>query len=73
MNNKADNSTLPESTMSLGDHLEELRHRIIYALVGFGIAAAVCMILGQYLIEFIEVPYKQAMPENTQLQSIDPA
>jgi len=73
MNNKADNSTLPESTMSLGDHLEELRLRIIYALVGFGVAAAVCMLFGHFLIKFIEVPYLQAMGKDAQLQSIDPA
>jgi sec-independent protein translocase protein TatC len=73
MNSKADKSTIPDTTMSLGDHLEELRFRIIYALVGFGIAAAICMIFGQYLITFIEVPYINAMGENARLQSIDPA
>jgi sec-independent protein translocase protein TatC len=73
MNNKADNLDLPESTMSLGDHLEDLRRRIIYALVGFGIVAAACMLFGQYLIKLMLVPYTQAMGENAQLQSIDPA
>jgi sec-independent protein translocase protein TatC len=73
MNSKADKSTIPDTTMSLGDHLEELRFRIIYALVGFGIAAAICMIFGQYLITLIEVPYIKAMGENARLQSIDPA
>jgi sec-independent protein translocase protein TatC len=73
MNNKADKSTIPDTTMSLGDHLEELRFRIIYALVGFGIAAAVCMIFGKYLIAFIEVPYIKIMGDKAQLQSIDPA
>jgi sec-independent protein translocase protein TatC len=73
MNNKADNSNIPDTTMSLGDHLEELRLRIIYALVGFGLAVAVCMFFGQFLISFIEVPYIQAMGESARLQSIDPA
>jgi sec-independent protein translocase protein TatC len=73
MNNKADNSTIPDITMSLGDHLEELRVRIIYAVVGFGIAAAICMIFGKYLIAFIEVPYIKIMGDKAQLQSIDPA
>jgi len=73
MNNKADKSTIPDTTMSLWDHLEELRFRIIYALVGFGIAAAVCMIFGKYLVAFIEVPYIRIMGDKAQLQSIDPA
>jgi sec-independent protein translocase protein TatC len=72
MNSKADKSTIPDTTMSLGDHLEELRFRIIYALVGFGIAVAICMFFGQYLIAFIEVPYVKAMGESARLQSIDP-
>jgi sec-independent protein translocase protein TatC len=73
MNNKADKSTIPDTTMSLGDHLEELRFRIIYALVGFGIAATICMCFGEYLIAFIEVPYIKTMGESARLQSIDPA
>jgi sec-independent protein translocase protein TatC len=73
MSDNADKSTLPDTTMSLGDHLEELRFRIIYALVGFGIAAAVCMIFGKYLIELIEVPYIQIMGKDARLQSIDPS
>jgi sec-independent protein translocase protein TatC len=73
MTDKADKSTIPDTTMSLGDHLEELRLRIIYALVGFGIAAAICMCFGQYLITFIEAPYIQVMGENARLQSIDPS
>jgi sec-independent protein translocase protein TatC len=73
MNNKADKSTIPDTTMSLGDHLEELRFRIIYALTGFGIVAAICMFFGNYLVAFIEVPYIQAMGQSARLQSIDPA
>jgi sec-independent protein translocase protein TatC len=73
MNNKADNSTLPETTMSLGDHLEELRFRIIYSLIGFGIAAGICMFFGKYLIKFIEVPYLKVMGNSTRMQIIAPA
>jgi sec-independent protein translocase protein TatC len=72
MNNKADNSSIPDTTMSLGDHLEELRFRIIHALVGFGIAVAICMYFGDYLIAFIQIPYVKAMGQSARLQSIDP-
>jgi sec-independent protein translocase protein TatC len=59
--------------MSLGDHLEELRFRIIYAVAGFGIVATLCMIFGSYLIAFIELPYIKVMGAKALLQSIDPA
>ena len=32
--------------MSLGDHLEELRRRLISALIGFGVALGVCLYFG---------------------------
>jgi sec-independent protein translocase protein TatC len=73
MNNKADNSSLADTTMSLGDHLEELRFRIIYSLIGFGITAAICMSFGKYLIKFIEVPYLKVMGNSARMQIISPA
>lgn len=46
-----------ECTMSLGDHLEELRARILLAIVGLVIGAAVSLIFGTRIIRFIEKPY----------------
>ena len=46
------------SSMSLGDHLEELRTRIIFALVGFVLVVAVCMFFGKFIIAFIEAWFK---------------
>lgn len=52
---------LPEdSTMSLGDHLEELRFRLIRALLGLGIGLIVGLVLGRSLIRFLEGPYHDA-------------
>jgi sec-independent protein translocase protein TatC len=65
-----------DCTMSLGDHLEELRARIILALVGLVVGMIVCTIFGAYLIEFIEIPYVWAMKQvgqSTPLQSLSPA
>jgi sec-independent protein translocase protein TatC len=65
-----------DCTMSLGDHLEELRARIIWALLGLFVGMVVCMIFGTFIINFIELPYKWAMQEagqNTALQSLSPA
>jgi len=49
-------------TMSLGDHLEELRARLILALTGLTIGALVSMFgFGTQIIKFIEKPYVGAM------------
>ncbi len=48
-------------TMSLGDHLEELRARLILAISGLAIGAIVALIFGTWIIRFIEKPYVKAM------------
>ena len=49
-----------DSTMSLGDHLEELRMRMIRALLGLGIACIICLAFGRSIIRFMEGPYDDA-------------
>ena len=56
--NKKDD--LFDSTMSLGDHLEELRMRMIRALLGLGICAVICLAFGRSIISFLEGPYNDA-------------
>ena len=48
-------------TMSLGDHLEELRARLILAIMGLTIGAIVAMAFGTRILGFIEKPYVKAM------------
>ncbi|MDI6450831.1 twin-arginine translocase subunit TatC [Anaerobaca lacustris] len=50
-------------TMSLGDHLEELRARLILAILGLAIGSIVALIFGTFVLRFIERPYKTAMRE----------
>ncbi len=52
-----------DSTMSLGDHLEELRTRLSLAILGLVIGAAASLIFGTHIITFIERPYIKAMRE----------
>ena len=59
-------------TMSLGDHLEELRARLILALLGLAVALIVCLSFGRFIISFVEMPYIKAMGEQARLQSIAP-
>lgn len=56
--NKKDD--LFDSTMSLGDHLEELRMRMIRALLGLSIGCAVCLVFGRTIIRFMGGPYDDA-------------
>ena len=54
---------LPNSTMSLGDHLEELRMRMIRALLGLGIGCIICLAFGTSIIRFMQGPYDDATAE----------
>lgn len=57
--------------MSLGDHLEELRARLILALMGLFIGMAVCLIFGTHILRIIEWPYHKAMGARAQKQAVE--
>ncbi len=50
--------------MSLADHIEELRSRLIKALVGLVLAAAVCLYFGNHILDFIRTPLIEALRES---------
>jgi len=56
--NKTDD--LFDSTMSLGDHLEELRMRMIRAILGLSLCSIICLAFGRSIIRFMEGPYDDA-------------
>jgi sec-independent protein translocase protein TatC len=60
------------STMSLGDHLEELRARLILALIGLAGGAVICLFFGPAIIAFIQKPYSELMPDRP-LTALAPA
>jgi sec-independent protein translocase protein TatC len=62
-----------DSTMSLGDHLEELRKRLLYALAGIAIGAVIGFCFSSRIIGFIEAPYLDAMGAYARLQTLAPA
>jgi len=58
--------------MSLGDHLEELRVRLLLAITGLVITTVISLFFGGYIIGFIEKPYFDAYSSNeTQTQNED--
>jgi len=60
-------------TMSLGDHLEELRARLILAFAGLFLTVIVCLFFGKLIISFIEKPYIKVLGDEARLQSLAPA
>jgi len=50
-----------EVRMSLGEHLEELRRRIIYSLLGVAAGGIVGLVFGRWIILMMEYPYKVAL------------
>jgi sec-independent protein translocase protein TatC len=62
--------------MSFGDHLEEFRQRLIYALIGLVIALVVCMVFGKFIFDFLQHPYVRVMKDlgkDTEIYTHDPA
>lgn len=54
-------------SMSLGDHLEELRIRMILALTGLGIALIISFFLGHYFVKLLLLSY-EAAAERAQIE-----
>ena len=50
--------------MSIGEHLEELRWRLILSLVGLGIAVLICMGLGEHVIVWFCTPLVRGMQQH---------
>jgi sec-independent protein translocase protein TatC len=48
-------------TMSLGDHLDELRARLILALLGLIIGSVASLAFGKHILRFIEYPYNSVI------------
>lgn len=48
-------------SMSLGDHLEELRSRLILALAGLLLASIIGFVAGKWFLQLIFVPYEVAI------------
>jgi len=61
---------LVNSTMSLGDHLEELRARLILAILGLVVGSVICLFFGKYIIGFIQRPYVELRENHPELEKL---
>ena len=52
-----------ETRMTLGEHLEELRRRILFALVGLAAGMVVALCFGREILEALKYPYVQVMTD----------
>lgn len=62
-----------EYQMSIGDHLEELRRRIILGIIGLVPAALVCLLWGRWILGFLCKPLLRSLQKydiNPQLTSL---
>jgi len=50
-------------SMSLGDHLEELRGRLVLTIMGLIIGIAICLVFGKYLVGVLKVPYDKTVED----------
>lgn len=60
-------------TMDIGDHLEELRQRLLMAFAGVVVALVVCLCFGKILLAFLTKPYTRVVLDaglEPQLQAI---
>ena len=53
-----------EFRMTIGEHLEELRWRLVLALIGFGIALAVCLFFGTEVVSAFCAPLVDTLAEH---------
>lgn len=53
--------------MSFLEHLEELRKRIVYALIGIGVAAIVAMAFTERIFNFVMAPVSALLPRGGHL------
>ncbi len=50
-----------EIRMSLGEHLEELRRRVLYSVIAVGVAMLLCVIFVKPLVRFVSTPVYRAV------------
>jgi sec-independent protein translocase protein TatC len=63
-------------SMSLGDHLEELRARLILIILGVFVGLIVSLFFGRFLVDILTIPFARALGSPDvmhELQTIQPA
>ncbi len=60
---RRDDSDIETARMPLGEHLEELRRRLAYALIGLLVGTGIALALGKTLIDALALSYTRVMEQ----------
>lgn len=63
-----DDNVFTETRMTVGEHLEELRRRLIRAVLGIVVAFIVALCFGNRIVELLQVPIRNALARYDQSQ-----
>lgn len=66
-NKKDDNNDSKDATMTILEHLEELRGRLIKIFIAVALGFAVCYQFARLIFEFLMQPLAEVLPEGTSL------
>jgi sec-independent protein translocase protein TatC len=61
MSKRPDDDLFAETTMTFGEHLEELRGTLYRALIGLVAGFLVGLLVANYVVDFIQTPLRQAL------------
>ena len=73
MARKYDEDLFRDSTMTFGEHLEELRGALFRAVIGLSIAVGIGLYFGDSVVGLIQYPLKKALVKYYQQNSVDKA
>jgi len=59
--------------MTLGEHLEELRRRLLWALLGLAVGITAALTCGRWLVELLQVPWRKVMGPDAPLRMLEVA
>lgn len=68
---KRDEDLFQDTTMTFGEHLEELRVSLFKAVLGLAIGVAIGFSVGRWMVELIEAPLSQALGTFYEAKSIE--
>lgn len=67
MSNMPEEDLFKESTMTFGEHLEELRGALIRSLLGLVIGILIGLAVAKYVVRWIQSPLKEALDEHYEI------
>jgi sec-independent protein translocase protein TatC len=65
-----DEDIFKDSTMTFGEHLEELRLRLFRAVAGLAVGLVIGLLVGRYVVQFIQTPLTNALTRYYQKDSL---